>query len=335
MGAPQDAILVAGGAGYIGSHAVKTLARAGFHTVTYDSLVTGHRDAVRYGDFVEGDLNDAARLDDVFRKHRIGAVMHFAAFCAVGESVAEPLKYWRNNVSATVTLLETMRAHGCDKFIFSSTAATFGEPERTPIDETHPQRPINPYGWSKLVVEQMLADCARAWNLRSIVFRYFNAAGADPEGELGERHDPETHLIPLVLRAVETGRPMKVFGDDWPTPDGTCVRDYVHVTDLAQAHLLGLQRLLAGGDSGAFNLGNGQGASVREVLEAVRAVTGRQVPHEVAPRRPGDPAVLVAGSTRAIEDLGWRPEYAALEQIVETAWRYQQQRTAPAVAAGG
>ena len=340
MAAIQDTILVAGGAGYIGSHAVKALARAGYRTVTYDSLVTGHHDAVRWGAFVEGDLNDRERLEAVFREHRIAAVMHFAAFCAVGESVAQPLRYWQNNVAATITLLDVMREHGCRSFIFSSTAATFGEPERTPIDETHPQRPINPYGWSKLVVEQMLADCERAWGLRSIVFRYFNAAGADPEGELGERHDPETHLIPLVLRAVETGAPLKVFGDDWPTSDGTCVRDYVHVADLAQAHLLGLEKLLAGGASAAYNLGNGQGASVREVLDAAARVTGRPVPHEVAPRRPGDPAVLVAGSQKAIDELGWRPEYASLELIVETAWRFRQKQVeaegeAPRVAVSG
>lgn len=324
MAGTQDIILVAGGAGYIGSHAVKALSRAGYRTLVYDNLVTGHRDAVLSGDFVLGDLNDRAKLDQVFGLHRIRAVMHFAASCQVGESVTNPLKYWHNNVAATVALLETMQAHDCRSFIFSSTAATFGEPERTPIDETHPQRPINPYGATKLVVEQMLADCERAWGLKSVIFRYFNAAGCDPEGELGERHDPETHLIPLVLRAMETGDPVGVFGNDWPTPDGTCVRDYVHVTDLAQAHLLGLERLLSGGDSAAYNLGNGRGMSVRQVIDAVERVTGRPVPHRVTPRRPGDPAILVATSEKASKELGWKPQHASLDQIVETAWRYRQ-----------
>lgn len=320
----QDTIFVAGGAGYIGSHALKTLQKAGYRTLAYDNLSTGHRDAVVAGQFVEGDLNDPHRLQAVFREHRIGAVMHFAASASVGESVQDPLKYWQNNVSATVTLLEAMRANDCRAFIFSSTAATFGEPVRSPIDESHPQRPINPYGHTKLAVEQMLRDCEVAWGLRSIVFRYFNAAGADPEGELGERHAPETHLIPLVLRAIETGRPLKVFGDDWPTSDGTCVRDYIHVTDLAEAHLLGLERLLDGGESASYNLGNGAGASVREVLDAARIVTGRPVPHDIAPRRAGDPAVLVASSERAMRELGWRPAFASLERIIETAWHYER-----------
>lgn len=327
MAGTQDVILIAGGAGYIGSHAVKALSRAGYRPLVYDNLVTGHRDAVLSADFILGDLNDRTKLDQVFGLHQIKAVMHFAASCLVGESVTDPLKYWRNNVAATVGLLETMQAHDCRSFIFSSTAATFGEPERTPIDETHPQRPINPYGASKLVVEQMLADCERAWGLKSVIFRYFNAAGADPDGELGERHDPETHLIPLVLQAIETGTPVGVFGDDWPTPDGTCVRDYVHVSDLAQAHLLGLERLLSGKGSAAYNLGNGDGVSVRQVLESAERVTGRPVPHRIVSRRPGDPAVLVASSKKAVDELGWRPRHASLDRIVETAWRYRQKVT--------
>lgn len=322
MAATQDWIVVAGGAGYIGSHAVKALDRAGYRVVAYDSLVTGHREAVTRGELVVGDLADRAALRQLFSSRRVAAVMHFGAFIAVGESVQDPAKYYANNVAATLTLLDVMREHGCNKLIFSSTAAVYGEPEQVPIAETHPLRPINPYGWSKRIVEQVLGDYGAAYGLRSIAFRYFNAAGADPDGETGERHDPETHLVPLVLRAIRSGNPIKVFGDDYATSDGTCVRDYIHVSDLADAHLLGLERLLSGGESAVYNLGNGSGYSVREVLEAARRVTGREVPHVVAPRRAGDPAVLVSSSTKARTELGWRPQYASLEMIVETAWKW-------------
>jgi UDP-glucose-4-epimerase GalE len=321
-----DAVLVVGGAGYIGSHAVKQLARRGFAPVTYDNLVYGHRDAVTAGAFEHGDLGDAHRLGEVFRRHRVAAVMHFGAYAYVGESVTDPARYWRNNVAAPLALLDAMRAHGVDKLIFSSTCATYGEPEELPIPETHPQRPINPYGATKLALERVLADYGRAYGLRSIVFRYFNAAGADPDGDIGERHDPETHLVPLVLEAVRTGVPVRVFGDDYPTPDGTCVRDYIHVTDLAEAHVLGLERLLAGAAGGAYNLGNGAGYSVKEVLQAVESVTGRKVPWTLAPRREGDPARLVGSSEKARRELGWAPRYPRLEQIVETAWAYHRRR---------
>jgi len=322
----HDSVLVVGGAGYIGSHAVKELARQGRHPVVYDNLVYGHRDAVKAGTFVHGDLGDAARLNEVFRRFRIRAVMHFAAYAYVGESVTDPAKYWQNNLAAPLVLLDQMRAHGVDAFIFSSTCATYGEPDAIPIAEDHPQRPINPYGRSKLALEQVLADYSRAYGLRSIVFRYFNAAGADPDGDIGERHDPETHLIPLVFEAARTGRPLKVFGDDYPTPDGTCVRDYIHVTDLARAHLLGLYRLLSGQPGGAYNLGNGNGYSVREVIACVEKITGLKVPFDIAPRRAGDPAVLVGSAAKARTELGWTPAFDKLDQIVETAWRFHKTR---------
>jgi UDP-glucose-4-epimerase GalE len=322
----SEAILVVGGAGYIGSHAVKELGRQGRVPVAYDNLVHGHRDAVRDALFEEGDLGDAGRLREVFRRHRIAAVMHFGAYCYVGESVTDPAKYYANNVAAPLTLLAVMREFGVSRFIFSSTCATYGEPVAVPMAETHPQRPINPYGQTKLMLEQVLADYGRAYDLRSIVFRYFNAAGADPAGEIGERHDPETHLIPLVFEAIRKGVPLRIFGDDYPTPDGTCVRDYIHVTDLARAHLLGLDRLLAGGASAAYNLGNGSGYSVKEVIACVERVTGQAVPWTLAPRRPGDPAALVGSAQKARRELGWQPQFDTLEQIVETAWRFHLSR---------
>ncbi len=322
----EDEILVVGGAGYIGSHAVKELARVGFHPVTYDNLSRGHRDAVTAGDFELGDLGDRARLDEVFRRHRLRAVMHFGAYINVGESVSEPAKYWHNNVAAPLALLDTMRAHEVDAFIFSSTCATYGEPVETPMTEAHPQKPVNPYGKTKLALEQALADYGSAYGLRSIVFRYFNAAGADPDGDIGERHDPETHLIPLVFEAARTGEAVSVLGDDYPTPDGTCVRDYIHVTDLAKAHLAGLRKLLAGDRGGAYNLGNGNGYSVKEVLACVERVTGRKVPRVVAPRRPGDPATLVGSAEKAKDELGWKPRFPSLEQIVQTAWSFHQRQ---------
>lgn len=325
MTATSDKILVVGGAGYIGSHCVKELRRQGYETVTFDNLVYGHRDAVKGGVFEEGDMSDTERLREVFRTYRIAGVMHFAAYAYVGESVTDPEKYYFNNVAATLNLLKVMREFGVDKFIFSSTCATYGVPTQIPIPETHPQAPINPYGASKLMVERVLADYGRAYDLKSICFRYFNAAGADPDGDIGERHDPETHLIPLVLRAAMGGTPLKVFGDDYPTPDGTCIRDYIHVIDLARAHILGLERLLAGGQSAIYNLGNGSGYSVKEVIETSERITGRKVPFEVAPRREGDPPQLIGSAEKAITELGWKPEFAKLDQIIETAWTFHQQ----------
>lgn len=326
MTATNDKILVVGGAGYIGSHCVKELNRQGYATVVLDNLVYGHRDAVKWGEFVEGDMQDTELLRDLFATHRIAGVMHFAAYAFVGESVTDPEKYYFNNVGATLNLLKVMREAGVDKFIFSSTCATYGLPVQIPIPESHPQAPINPYGKTKLMVEQILADYRKAYGLRSICFRYFNAAGADPEGELGERHDPETHLIPLVYRAILGGPELKVFGADYPTPDGTCVRDYIHVVDLAQAHIMGLERLLAGADSAAYNLGNGNGYSNLQVIQTAEQVSGRKVPYSMAPRREGDPPQLVGTAARAIAELGWRPRFASLEQIMATAWNFHRQQ---------
>jgi len=317
-------ILVVGGAGYIGSHMVKHLALAGCDVTTLDNLVGGFRDAVLHGRFVEGDIADRALLDRLLRERRFDAVMHFASHIQVGESVQDPGKYYRNNVVNTLNLLDAMRQAGVMRFIFSSTAAIFGEPQTERIAEDHRQQPINPYGRSKLMVEQALADYDRAYGLRSVCLRYFNAAGADPEGQLGERHEPETHLIPLVLQAASGRRPhISVFGQDYDTPDGTCIRDYVHIHDLCQAHGLALQSLMAGDPSQAYNLGNGHGFSVNEVIEAARRVTGRDIAVQYAPRRPGDPARLVADSTLAQRRLDWRPQYAALDTLVEHAWRWE------------
>jgi UDP-glucose 4-epimerase len=322
-------ILVVGGAGYIGSHMVNMLAGQGARVTTLDDLSGGHRDAVLHGDFVLGNCGDAPLLADLLARHRFDAVMHFASFIQVGESVQKPEKYYQNNVVHTLTLLQAMLAHGVGHFIFSSTAATFGEPHYTPIDEDHPQDPINPYGRSKLFIEQALADLDRAHGLRSVCLRYFNAAGADPAGQLGERHDPETHLIPLVLQAANGRRPhIGVFGRDYDTPDGTCIRDYIHITDLCSAHALALRHLLAGGASQNFNLGNGQGFSVQEVIDTARRVTGREIAVVDGPRRPGDPARLVADSRRARQVLGWQPAYPELGTIIAHAWKWEQS-TAP------
>lgn len=315
-----------GGAGYIGSHMVKLLAEHDCSVVTFDNLSHGHRDAVKYGQFVQGDLADAPLLANLFQSETFDAVMHFASFIQVGESVSQPAKYYQNNVCNTLNLLNAMVAHGVKRFIFSSTAAVFGEPQYTPIDEAHARAPINPYGRSKWMVEQMLEDYDRAYGIRSMFFRYFNAAGADPDGELGERHEPETHLIPLLLQVASAKREaISVFGRDYATDDGTCIRDYVHVADLCQAHWLGLKQLMDGAGSKAYNLGNGKGFSVQQVIDAVSRVTGRSITAVDAPRRAGDPAVLVADSTLAKADLGWKPEYADLETIVQHAWNWEKQ----------
>jgi len=316
-------VLVVGGAGYIGSHMVKLLGQLGCVVTTLDDLSSGHRDAVLCGDFVQGNFGDRAVLEAVLSRG-FDAVMHFASFIQVGESVQHPEKYYRNNVTYTLGLLDAMRAHGVNKFIFSSTAATFGEPQYIPMDELHPQQPINPYGRTKLMVEQALADYDRAYGFKSVCLRYFNAAGADPEGQLGERHDPETHLIPLVLQAASGRRPsISVFGRDYGTPDGTCIRDYVHIQDLCSAHWLALQSLMNGAESQAYNLGFGNGFSVQEVIDTAEKVTGRTIPIVNGPRRDGDPARLVADSRLAREKLGWQPQYADLATIIEHAWKWE------------
>lgn len=317
-------ILVVGGAGYIGSHMVKLLLGQGYAVTTLDNLSTGHRDAVLGGEFIQGDFADRALLGGLFTSRHFDAVMHFASCIEVGESMRDPAKYYRNNVVRTLELLDAMVERGIEKFIFSSTAAIFGEPRYLPIDERHPLDPINPYGATKQMVEQILADYDRAYGLRHISLRYFNACGADPSGLIGERHDPETHLIPLVLQAASGRRnAISIFGDDYDTADGTCVRDYVHVVDLCHAHLLALKQLDAGAASACYNLGNGEGYSVREVIDAVERVTGRQVPTVNAARRPGDPARLVADSACAREGLQWKPGFAGLDVIVEHAWRWE------------
>lgn len=303
---------------------VKMLHRAGHQVAILDNLSTGYADAVRYGALVAGDMADVPLLNRLFTEHRFDAVMHFAAASIVGESTVDPAKYYRNNVANTLTLLDAMVKHGVLRFIFSSTAATFGTPKQVLIDEAHAQQPINPYGRSKLMVENILSDYDAAYNLKSITLRYFNAAGADPECELGERHDPETHLIPLVLQ-VASGRrdSINVFGTDYDTPDGTCLRDYIHVTDLCTAHLLALNRLTENGQSAAYNLGNGEGYSVQEVIDTAVAVTGKKIPVIKAARRAGDPDRLVADAKRAETELGWAPQYPDLKTIIRHAWEWE------------
>ncbi|RMF82935.1 MAG: UDP-glucose 4-epimerase GalE [Nitrospirae bacterium] len=318
--------LVAGGAGYIGAHMVRALVRAGHAVAVLDNLATGHREAVPGSvPLFEVDLLDREATAQAVAEAAPEAVLHFSARSLVGESVADPARYYANNVTGTLNLLEAMRQVGCRRFVFSSTAALFGEPERLPIDEDHPVRPINPYGASKAMVERLLEDFDAAYGLRYVSLRYFNAAGAAAEGDLGEDHRPETHLIPLVLAAAAGRRPaITVFGTDYPTEDGTCVRDYIHVEDLCDAHLLALDHLAAGGGSRRYNLGNGAGFSVRQVIDTAARVTGRPVPVEEGPRRPGDPAVLVADSRRIREELGWRPRRPELETIVAHAWAWHR-----------
>lgn len=317
-------VLVVGGAGYIGSHMVKQLALAGNDVITLDNLSYGYRDAVKYGEFIAGDLGDSSLLDTIFQSGDIDAVMHFAGFIQVGESVIKPSMYYHNNVVNTHTLLDAMLRHHVKNFIFSSTAAIFGEPEYTPIDERHNKQPINPYGHSKLMIEQMLDDYDKAYGLRATCLRYFNAAGADPDGELGERHIPETHLIPLILQAASGRREdIKVFGDDYATDDGTCVRDYIHINDLCEAHSLALHQMMAQDKSARYNLGNGKGFSVKQVIDVAREVSGNNFTVTIEPRRPGDPAILVADATRAQKELAWQPKFTELKDIVETAWNWE------------
>ena len=320
----KGTVLVTGGAGYIGSHACKALTESGWQPVVYDNLVYGHDWAVKWGPLERGDITDAARLDAVLATHQPVAVMHFAAFAYVGESVADPEKYYGNNVGGTKILLDATRRAGISHFVFSSSCATYGMPVCREMDETHPQVPINPYGFTKLVVERMLADYGSAYGLRSVSLRYFNAAGADPAGEIGEVHEPETHLIPLALgAALGTRPPITVFGHDYSTPDGTCIRDYVHVTDLAAAHVAALERLDGDLPRHAYNLGTGDGYSVREVIDHVGELVGHPVPSKDGVRRPGDPDRLVAAVSRAREDLGWKPENSDLGTILRTALAWE------------
>ena len=321
----MDKVLVTGGAGYIGAHACKALARAGFLPVVFDNLTTGWADAVRWGPLVRGDLMDRASIDAALAEHRPIAIMHFAALSLVGEAATDPARYWRVNVGGALNLLEACAAAGVGRIVFSSTCATYGDQDGVLLTEDTPQRPINAYGGSKLAIERMVADFGTAFGIGHVIFRYFNVAGADPEGEVGEQHTPETHLIPLMLEAVAGKRPsLTLHGTDYPTPDGTCVRDYVHVTDLAEAHVLGLRRLLSGQGNGVFCLGTGRGFSVREVIEASRMVTNRAVPMVLGERRAGDTAALVCASTRAVTELGWDPQHSTLRQMIGDAWAWAQ-----------
>ena len=317
-------LLVTGGAGYIGSHTVQHLLAAGERLVVLDNLVFGHREALPEGVvFVEGEMSDPQVVERIFSEHRPEAVLHFAAFAYVGESVTDPLKYYRNNLAAPLTLLETMSKFGCRRFIFSSTCATYGDPVKVPIDESHPQAPVNPYGASKWMLERVLKDCERAWGLKSVFLRYFNASGSDPEGRIGEDHDPETHLIPRVLMAAKGEiESMTIFGTDYPTPDGTCIRDYIHVNDLASAHALALEYLRGDGETTAVNLGTGRGFSVKEIIATAEAVTGKTIPVEYGERRAGDPAELICDPAKAKEVLGWEAVNKEPRSHIESAWKW-------------
>jgi len=319
-------ILICGGAGYIGSHMTRWLRSRGIRATVLDNLSTGHREAIGDCRLIQADLLDPAALDAAFASESFDAVMHFCARSLVGESVAKPLEYYENNVTGTLNLLQAMRRHHVEKLVFSSTAAVFGRPVTERIDESHPTAPINPYGASKLMVEHILKDAAQAYGLRSVALRYFNAAGASEDASIGESHEPETHLIPNVIAAVSDvdGRRLQIFGDDWPTPDGTCIRDYVHVDDLAQAHWHALAYMDRHEGAHTFNLGNGCGFSVKEVVQAVERISKRKVPYDIAPRRSGDPAVLVAASDRACAELGWRPTHTNLDDIIASAWQWHR-----------
>ncbi len=322
----KENILVVGGAGYIGAHMCKNLHAAGYTPIVLDNLARGHRGAVQWGPFIEGNMDDTGLLQGVFSRYPIEAVMHFAAFAYVGESVTDPGLYYRNNVAAPIVLLQQMAKHGINRFIFSSTCAIYGEPVDIPIDETHPKAPINPYGRGKLMVEQILDDFRQGHGIESVCLRYFNAAGADPEGMIGEDHKPETHLIPLALEVALGKRDqLTIYGNDYDTDDGTCIRDYIHIMDLAQAHLLALQKMEKKSIiSMKYNLGNGNGYTVQDVLDTARTVTGHAIPAEIGPRRPGDPARLVGSGQLARQELGWEPQYPDLKTIIETAWNWHK-----------
>ena len=318
-------ILIVGGAGYIGSHVNKVLNERGYETIILDNLSYGHEESVEWGTLCKCDLANINEVDDIFTKYDINAVMHFSSFIDVGESVRNPEKYYNNNVVNTMNLLNVMLKHDVKKFIFSSTCATYGIPQKIPLTENHPQNPINPYGWTKLMVERILKDYDTAYGLKSVILRYFNASGADESGIIGEWHNPETHLIPLILDAAMGKREdIKIFGTDYDTPDGTCIRDYIHVTDLADAHILSLEYLNKNNQSNQFNLGNGQGFSVREVIESVKRVTGRNFNVTQTQRREGDPAILIGSSKKAKDTLGWDPQYVNIDKIIETAWNWHQ-----------
>ena len=318
-------VLVVGGSGYIGSHACKALHKAGYTPVTFDNLVYGHRRAVKWGPLVVGDIQDRKALDHVFMEYKPAGIMHFAAYISVGESVDNPGKYYGNNVAGTISLLEAVRDYGVKSFVFSSTAATYGVPLKVPIPVDHSQNPINPYGWSKLMIEQILRDFEHAHGIKNACLRYFNASGADPDCEIGEMHSPETHLVPLVIMAAQGLIPnIKVFGTDYPTPDGTAIRDYIHVSDLAEAHVGALEMLMAGKNSISLNMGTGQGHSVREVIAMVEKVSGLKVPYSETTRRAGDPPLLVADGSLAQDILGWKPRMSDLENIVTTAWKWHE-----------
>ncbi len=321
----MEKILVIGGAGYIGSYMCKYLSKNGYEPVVLDNLSRGHRQTVKWGTFYKGSMSDSELLKQIFSQYNIVAVMHFAAYAYVGESVTEPSMYYMNNVADTIKLLQVMSEESISNVIFSSTCATYGEPMEIPITEEHPQNPINPYGRSKLMVEQILEDFSNAYGMNYTSLRYFNAAGADLEGELGEDHSPETHLIPLVLQAALGMREeIEIYGDDYPTEDGTCIRDYIHIDDLAQAHFLALEKILNREAGGIFNLGNGKGYSIKELIEVARHVTGKPIPSKIVKRRSGDPAVLVGSSDKAIKELGWKPRFSDLTAIIETAWEWHK-----------
>ncbi len=318
-------VLITGGAGYIGSHTCKLLAKNGHVPIAYDNLVYGHRSAVLWGPLEEGDIAEVQKLLDVIRRHKIEAVIHFAAFAYVGESIERPDKYYKNNVAGSLSLFTAMKEAGIKRIVFSSTCATYGNPVQVPMSESHPQQPINPYGMSKLMVERILQDFSSAFGFQVALLRYFNASGADAEGQIGENHDPETHLIPLALKVASDQLPvLTVFGNDYPTPDGTCIRDYIHVADLASAHLLALKYLEKSGGCTAFNLGIGKGFTVKEVIASVERVTGKKLNIRQGARRPGDPPSLVADSSKAQKELGWRPQFTEIDRIVETAWNWER-----------
>lgn len=325
---PTKKILITGGAGYIGSHMVLCVKRAGYEPIVLDDLSAGHRDAVLGAELIVGSIHDEALLEQLFSENKFAAVMHFASFIQVGESVIDPAKYYQNNVAGTLTLLQAMLKANVKYFIFSSSAAVYGEPKYTPIDEMHPVKPINPYGFSKAMIEQVLQDYAASYDFKFSALRYFNAAGADPESRLGERHDPETHLIPLILQTAQGLRKsITVFGNDYATHDGTCVRDYVHVTDICEAHWLALQKLWEGAESSIYNLGTGHGYSVKQVIKAVHAVTKSEITVEQGERREGDPAVLVADASKAKRELNWHPKHSDLKTLVEHAWKFYTKST--------